>query len=236
MKPITKFLNKILTAFVHLRSFMPPPEARRDSLLSELSRITAKDAANYASTNFYAAKHSHNREDLWAHALNNLLDDGIVLEFGVWQGNSINFFASRLNEEIHGFDSFIGLKEDWPGHMGWVGRFSLNGKLPKVRPNVTLHKGWFDETLPVFMKNQLNCFKLIHIDCDTYESTKIVLELIQPKILVGSVIIFDEYIGYRGWRYGEYKAWQEHTEKYNYKYEYLFFTNQSVSVRVTDIL
>ena len=215
---------------------MPPPEALRNSLLSELSRITAVDGANYALTNFNTAQHSEKREDLWAHSLNNLLDDGIVLEFGVWTGNSINYFASHLNEEIYGFDSFIGLKEEWTGNSGWIGRFSLDGKLPKVRSNVKLHKGWFDETIPVFVRNESRNFKLIHIDCDTYESTKMVLELIQQKIVVGSIIIFDEYIGYRGWRYGEYKAWQEYTEKYNYKYEYLFFTNQTVSVRVTDIL
>ena len=31
------------------------------------------------------------------------------------------------------------------------GKFNLGGVLPPVKPNVQLHKGWFEETLPGFL-------------------------------------------------------------------------------------
>ena len=34
---------------------------------------------------------------------------------------------------------------------------------------------------------------LLHIDIDLYEATKIILELLYPKVVNGGVIIFDEY-------------------------------------------
>ena len=60
------------------------------------------------------------------------------------------------------------------------------------------------------------------MDCDTYESTKQVLNILTSKKLnPGTLILFDEYLSYVGWKHGEFKAWQEFVEenKINYKYE-----------------
>ena len=44
---------------------------------------------------------------------------------------------------------------------------------------------------------------------------------------------FDEYFGYRGWKIGEFKAWQEFVEARGISYEYLAFSLQAVSLRIT---
>ena len=76
-------------------------------------------------------------------------NDGCCIEFGVASGLSIRYFSESLsNLNFYGFDSFIGLKEDWAGHSVTKGAFSQNGVLPKVNSNVKLIKGWFNETLP----------------------------------------------------------------------------------------
>lgn len=145
---------------------------------------------------------------------------GLVLEFGVFQGNSINYLADKLpHVAIFGFDSFQGLPEDWrPGFA--KGHFAL-ARLPSVRANVTLVKGWFNESLPSFLDQHQQPCALVHIDCDLYSSTRYVLEQLRPRLQPGTVIVFDEYCGYDEWQDGEFKAWQEFVTRYQLNYRYL---------------
>ena len=80
--------------------------------------------------------------------------DNLYLEFGVYKGTSINLFAkflSQHNLEIHGFDSFEGLEEEWiTNEYHPVGTFSLDRKIPKVSYNVKLIKGKVQNTLENF--------------------------------------------------------------------------------------
>ena len=112
------------------------------------------------------------------------------------------------------------------------GHFTREGKLPRVSSNVTLIKGWFDETLPNFVDSSDKSIKIIHIDGDTYEAAKIVLEHTGSKLIRGSIIIFDEYFGYLGWKNGEYKAFQEFISEKKIDYKYLAFTENSVAIEI----
>jgi hypothetical protein len=138
--------------------------------------------------------------------------DGMVLEFGVWKGRSINMLATMLpNRTICGFDSFEGLSEDWAGHSmkAKEGKFDQGGKLPEVEKNVTLVKGWIDETLPGFLKEHPGPIALLHIDTDTYSPCRSVLTLCRERLIPGSLILFDEFLAYPGWKNGEAKAYWE---------------------------
>src|ERR1019366_9352955 len=75
---------------------------------------------------------------------------GLYLEFGVYSGLTINHIAKQVEQTVYGFDSFAGLPERWRDSLG-AGHFKVQ-LLPKVMPNVTLVKGWFDQTLPEFLK------------------------------------------------------------------------------------
>jgi len=72
-----------------------------------------------------------------------VLQSGLTAEFGVFQGESINYIASVLpGRTIHGLDSFEGNPEDSKDFLNWKkGTFDLGGKLPKVRGNVILRAG-----------------------------------------------------------------------------------------------
>ncbi|MCB4809755.1 tetratricopeptide repeat protein [Methylovorus menthalis] len=160
---------------------------------------------------------------------------GLVLEFGVRHGNSIRQLVQLVGQEAHGFDSFQGLPEDW--HAESRGSYSTKGVIPKVPPLVKLHAGWFDETLPAFIEKHVGPARLINIDCDIYSSTKTVLDTLAERIVPGTVLIFDEYIGNEHWREDEYKAFQEAVAAYGWRYEYLavsFFTKQVV-VKITEV-
>ncbi len=53
---------------------------------------------------------------------------------------------------------------------------SSGGALPKINAeNIEFVKGWFDDTIPPFMQEYDDNVVFIHIDCDTYQSTKTVL-------------------------------------------------------------
>lgn len=161
--------------------------------------------------------------------------DGLVLEFGVRFGNSIRMLAGLTPQAVHGFDSFEGLPDAW--HHEPRGSYSTRGELPAVPDNVTLHVGWFDQTLPLFLAAHRGPLRLANIDCDLYSSSKTVLDLLAPRIVSGSVLLFDEYIGNAHWREDEFKAFQEAVAAYGWRYEYLsfsFFTKQ-VAVRITAV-
>ena len=59
--------------------------------------------------------------------------------------------------------------------------------LPKVKENVELHKGWFNESLPPFLEQHPGPVAFIHVDCDLYSSTKTLLDLLAPRIRPGTV-------------------------------------------------
>jgi len=197
-----------------------------------LRETTARECAAYVSENMQHALEFGHREKLWAHAISKISVTGIVAEFGVWNGYSINYIASRIDQKVYGFDSFEGLKEDWDGSGATKGTFSLGGHLPKVLKNVQLVKGWFDVTLPGFLNEHSENFRFIHVDCDTYEATRTLFEQIADRIIPGTVIVFDEYLGYRGWREGEFKAWQELLVRYGFKSRYVGFCTRQVALVV----
>src|SRR5262249_38596500 len=142
--------------------------------------------------------------------------------------------ASRLGtRKVFGFDSFWGLKEAWSGTAIDAGYFSRDGKLPAVASNVELVAGWFDETLPRFLQEHNQTFALLHIDCDTYQSTKTVLDLVAERIIAGTIIIFDEYLNVPGWRHGQFKAWRQFVELRKIAYRYVAFSSLQAAVQIS---
>jgi len=142
--------------------------------------------------------------------------DGAYLEMGVCTGRTINFIAGLNPEKIvYGFDSFKGLPGEWvrsdlslPEKTFAFKDFKM---LPAVLHNVRLVKGMFEDTLLKFKKEILKDTPIafIHIDCDMYEPTKTVFDTLGSNLVSGSIIVFDEYYNYPGYKENEYKAFQE---------------------------
>src|SRR5581483_293456 len=129
--------------------------------------------------------------------------DGLICEFGVSRGTTINFIASLTSKPVYGFDSFEGLPEYWrPGFD--KARFRVP-RLPRVRDNVRLVKGWFDQTLPGFLAEHRGPALFLHVDSDLYSSARTIFTLFRDRIEPGTIIVFDEYFNYPGWKDGEHK-------------------------------
>lgn len=203
------------------------------SVVRETIRRAMADSADYADSHMAQALCLRNIKKMWHHAFDARVPGGLIIEFGVWTGTSISFFASLTQETVFGLDSFEGLREDWKGWENPKGAFNLHGVLPEVPSNVKLIKGWFDETLPSFLHEHPEPFSFVHIDCDTYEGTTVILKMAGDRFCKGTIVIFDEYFGYRGWRGGEFKAWQEFVTARGLTYEYLAFSDYAVSLVIT---
>jgi tetratricopeptide (TPR) repeat protein len=158
------------------------------------------------------------------------LQDGLILEFGVRYGTSIRQLASLTSKPLYGFDSFEGLPEDWHQESKLI--YSTRGRIPKVPSHVSLIAGWFDQTLPLFLAKYEEDIALMNIDCDIYSSTKTVFDLLSLRIKKGTIIIFDEYIGNLHWEEDEHKAFMESVNRYQWKYEYLFYSPYTKQVVV----
>ena len=163
---------------------------------------------------------------------------GNYLEFGVFTGSSFNY-AIKENKKIEkifgkndcefiGFDSFKGFgkvkKEDiHPGFTDQI--FSVNEK--KVIKNIKriargqkmrLIKGFYQDTIKNKTTLDLNIFnksRVVMIDCDLKESTRLALEFIRPSLQEGTILIFDDFLDYKGSiAKGEYGAFKDFKKMY----------------------
>jgi len=177
------------------------------------------------------------RHRLYRHVLALVPQGGaLFLEFGVYKGDSINRLA-ELKPDVtwRGFDSFIGLPEAWT--LGArKGAFDVAGRLPAVLKNVTLTKGFFEDTLPAFVAEHGNeTVAFLHIDCDLYSATRTVLEQLSDMLKPGCIVVFDEYFNYDRWEDGEYKAFMEYIAAKGRTFDYVGYvrTGGQVAVRLT---
>ena len=241
-----KFLKNIVNDHIFHRLRVLHNQNRRDSamdLWQEMCRRACSRSADYVMANmpealFFVDK----KEDFQKSIFGDVSIDGLLAEFGVFEGDSLRLFASLTTKEIHGFDSFEGLPEAWSGHSLDQAFFAVN-KLEPFPNNVILHKGWFSDSLPGFLeKHKYENFAFMHIDCDLYSSTRDILTACSSRIVPGTIILFDEYLNYPNWENHEYKAFQEFMNSrpdLDYRYTKVSaigytYSPGSVAVQITD--
>ena len=127
--------------------------------------------------------------------------EGEVAEVGVYKGGTAKILARAMPERmVHLFDTFEGMPEtsefDVPkrreGHK--IGDFS-DTSLESVNEflmgcNVHFWPGVFPESARLIPDTQ---FVLVHVDVDIYESTKAACEFFWPRLVVGGIMVFDDY-------------------------------------------
>ncbi len=170
------------------------------------------------------------REPLWDDAMLRLLDATAPItyvEFGVFEGDSIRYFASKIthpDSRFIGLDSFDGLPEDW-GTMK-KGTFSVGGNIPKMDDTrVGFIKGWFQLTwdeLETEIRSRPLGQLVVHYDADLYSSTLFALAQMD-RFNVPYVAIFDEFAGH------ETRALQNYCQAYGATVEFYGKTLQGNS-------
>jgi Macrocin-O-methyltransferase (TylF) len=195
--------------------------------LSEKAIHNLNAALNYAETGRWLASRGFRPRarvkrdrELFDLIIREVADSEVLyLEFGVFEGESMRYWASRLkhpNANLHGFDSFEGLPETWNVDMR-KGHFSTNGAIPQISdPRVKFFKGWFDQTLPGYVAPPHQKL-VVDMDADLYSSTAYVLGRLRDLIVPGTYIYFDEFAD----RFNELRAFAEFVDSTGMKFEML---------------
>ncbi|MHB2022608.1 MAG: class I SAM-dependent methyltransferase [Mycobacteriales bacterium] len=117
----------------------------------------------------------------------------LYLEFGVYSGRSMRWWASHLHApeaKLVGFDSFQGLPQDWRAGID-RGHFATGAPPVIDDPRVSFVVGWFDETLPGYQMPEHDQL-LVNVDCDLYSSAATVLRWLEPHLRPADLLYFDE--------------------------------------------
>lgn len=159
---------------------------------------------------------------------------GDYLEFGVFNGNSIgSMHIARQQTDMYdhmrlfGFDAFQGLpagaeKEDggvWKAGY-YACSFAQTQECLKRRginhQDIFWVEGWYDQRLTPSLAQKFNLrnIGIVMVDCDTYSSSKTVLNFVGPLLQTPVIICFDD------WKLndldlmeeGEYRAFNEFLE------------------------
>ena len=153
------------------------------------------------------------------------------IEFGVYKGASVNDL-SKYVKKIYAFDSFEGLKEDMLGNTEAIGTFNLNKKIPSLNQNVVPIVGWIQDTLDKFLEKENPKINFVHIDVDTYETSKLILKKIKKYLVPNATILFDELYNFPGWDVGEYRALREEFDENSYQFKVFSIEDQKVVVKI----
>ena len=141
------------------------------------------------------------------------VDGGFWAEFGVFNGATMEMAYNNLIKQskfkgaIAGFDSFEGLPDTW----GQFDQGAFASQYEKVRDfipeAVELYQGWFQDTIGGFKEHHKNVpAAVIHHDGDLFISTTIALQLLNDQIVQGTHMVFDELVGYPGYKNHEMLA------------------------------
>jgi hypothetical protein len=144
--------------------------------------------------------------------------NGDVVECGVAGGSSLAMLASLVRRRgggrhLYGLDNWRGLPEPdamdtGPKSVAQRGMFSWaspEGVRRELRAHgfradqldhvVTLIPGPFGNTLPRLEASPA----LVHVDADLYESYRVALVCLWPRLNVGGIVAFDEYEEHELW-------------------------------------
>lgn len=146
---------------------------------------------------------------------------GDFVECGVYAGGECAAMALSIkngqwcewNRRVHLFDSFQGMPQCGPEDSEFLASGNKPGEaccpLDHVQRNMrnwgipgellVYHQGWFADTMRVMMDGDPVAnggpqqIALLRLDADLYESTKICLERLYPRVVKGGALIIDDY-------------------------------------------
>ncbi|MEU7782854.1 class I SAM-dependent methyltransferase [Amycolatopsis sp. NPDC049159] len=206
--------------------------SRRDIVYAG-DQDAALESNVFAREHLVGSRHFGRPKETLEYALSLAPEGGMALEFGVASGNTLRTIArARDGRDVYGFDSFDGLPEAWLNGMP-AGAFARDD-LPDV-PGAELVVGLFTDSLPGFLAEHPGHVDFLHVDGDLYSSAKTVLDLCGPRLRAGSIVHFDEFFNFPGWKRHEYRAWTEYVERTGVEFEYVAYTysDNQVTVKIT---
>lgn len=137
---------------------------------------------------------------LWSAITQNNATPGMILEIGVYKGASLQLMATAVKNsenrlrEIIGIDTFEGIPalsgngdEKFENYLSDV---EFEDVQHRIGADVQLIKGFFPDCVNI---RDLNQIFLLHLDVDTFQTTKSALDLLWSKISIGGFVVVHDY-------------------------------------------
>lgn len=134
----------------------------------------------------------------------NKLSEGAIIEIGVFQGGTAAIIASQakryvINENIYLCDTFEGVvKSSQLDGYYTNGEHSASASIieqllkdMKIE-NTLLLRGIFPEDTARMITVDEK-FRFCHIDVDVYQSAKDIIEWIWPRMVIGGIVLYDDF-------------------------------------------
>lgn len=129
--------------------------------------------------------------------------EGVIAEVGVYKGNTAKVICEiKGDRALFLFDTFEGMpNEKISDHDNWELNTHADNNLDSVKQylsqysNVTFVPGRFPESLnqPIGDMAKSQCYSLVNLDVDLYQSTLDALEFFYPKLSPGGRLISHNY-------------------------------------------
>jgi O-methyltransferase len=135
------------------------------------------------------------------------LEGGALIEIGVWRGGTAALIATQakdlgLRDKVYACDTFSGVVKAGAEDPHYVGGEHADTSRRSVEElfyetlklnNIEILAGIFPEETGRKVENLT--FRFCHIDVDVYQSAKDVTEWIWDRLVLGGMIVYDDY----GW-------------------------------------
>ena len=129
---------------------------------------------------------------------------GSLIEIGVWRGGTGALIAKKaqlsgIPDPVYLCDTFQGVVKASGKDDGYRGGEHSDTSEEIVRklvhrldlPNTRILKGIFPEETGNRIADQK--FRFCHVDVDVYNSAKDIIDWIWPRMVVGGIVVFDDY-------------------------------------------
>lgn len=130
--------------------------------------------------------------------------DGALIEVGIWRGGSGALIAKRaklsgIKDNVYLCDTFSGVVKAGNKDSKYKGgehADTLEETVEEVvsrlkLDNINILVGVFPEETSKFIREKT--FRFCHIDVDVYQSAKDIVEWLWPKLVIGGMVVFDDY-------------------------------------------
>lgn len=143
----------------------------------------------------HSPKFFSSRIDNLIYALGESNESGLILEFGVYRGETLLRLAHSVNRPVWGFDSFSGFQ-------GEIAEAVERG-VPRASKQIPeqllqypfLVAGFFEDTLTEFLnKRPEESIAFVHFDAGHLPTARFVLSILKDRLSDGAVLVFDEFI------------------------------------------
>lgn len=142
--------------------------------------------------------------ELWSLVAQTRMLSGSLIEVGVWRGGTGALIATRaagcgIAEPVYLCDTFRGVvkaSQEDPGYRGGehadTSRRHVEALLSRLGlVNARILEGVFPEDTARLVAD--SAFRFCHIDVDVYRSARESVEWLWPRLVVGGVVVYDDY-------------------------------------------